>query len=115
MLSSISLYSQTTYTVDDLDDIGALEDLFDTLAAGDTVILADGVYSTDERIKFSPTTGTAAMPITFRAQTPGGVKFTGGLNMSIGGDHVIIDGFHWQGGYGSSKVIEFRDGEDYAN
>tara|TARA_R110002111_G_scaffold104583_2_gene162517 strand:+ start:590 stop:3166 length:2577 start_codon:yes stop_codon:yes gene_type:complete len=115
MLSLISLYSQTTYTVDDLDDIGALEDLFDTLAAGDTVILADGVYSTDERIKFSPTTGTAAMPITFRAQTPGGVKFTGGLNMSIGGDHVIIDGFHWQGGYGSSKVIEFRDGEDYAN
>ncbi|WP_405576731.1 chondroitinase-B domain-containing protein [Winogradskyella sp. Asnod2-B02-A] len=115
MLSTIGLYSQTTYNVANLDDIDALEDLFDTLAAGDTVILADGVYSTDERIKFSPTTGTAAMPITFRAQTPGGVKFTGGLNMSIGGDHVIIDGFHWQGGYGSSKVVEFRDGEDYAN
>ncbi len=115
LLSTLSMFSQTTYTVDNLDDIDALEDLFTTLAAGDTVILADGIYSTDESIKFSPTTGTSAMPITFRAQTPGGVKFTGGLNMSIGGDYVVIDGFHWQGGYGASKVIEFRDGEDYAN
>ncbi|WP_340155067.1 chondroitinase-B domain-containing protein [uncultured Winogradskyella sp.] len=115
MLSTISLFAQTTYNVANLDDIDALEDLFDTLAAGDTVILADGIYNTDERIKFSPTTGTAAMPITFRAQTPGGVKFTGGLQLRIGGDYVIVDGFHWQGGYGSSSVIEFRDGDDYAN
>lgn len=115
LLSTISVFSQTTYNVANLDDIDALEDLFDTLAAGDTVILADGVYNTDERIKFSPTTGTAAMPITFRAQTPGGVKFTGGLQLRIGGDYVVVDGFHWQGGYGSSSVIEFRDGEDYAN
>lgn len=112
LLSSYSVFSQETYVIDDLDE---LDDLVETLAAGDTVILEDGIYSDNDRIKFSPTTATAAMPITFRAETPGGVKFTGGMQMSIGGDHVIIDGFYWQGGYGSSVVIEFRDGTDYAN
>lgn len=113
--STMGLFSQTTYNVANLDDIDELEDLFATLQAGDTVILADGVYDADDRIKFSPTTGTPTMPITFRAQTPGGVRFTGGMRMSIGGDHVVVDGFYWDGGYGSSVVIEFRDGEDYAN
>ena len=106
------MHSQTTHYISDPEDITALSA---TLGAGDTVILADNDYSTDARIKFSPTTGTSAMPITFRAATPGGVKFTNNLQMSIGGDHVIVDGFHWLGGYGASKVIEFRDGTDYAN
>ncbi|SDH25331.1 chondroitinase-B domain-containing protein [Winogradskyella thalassocola] len=115
LLSTLKVFSQEVHTLDNLDDIDVINDLFETLSAGDTVILADGVYDTDERIKFSPTTGTAAMPITFRAETPGGVRFTGGLQLRIGGDHVIVDGFYWDGGYGSSSVIEFRDGEDYAN
>lgn len=112
LLSTFSVFSQETYIISNPEDLDALNE---TLVAGDTVILQDGVYDSDDRIKFSPTTGTADMPITFRAETPGGVKFTGGLRMSIGGDHVIVDGFYWQGGYGSSVVIEFRDGEDYAN
>ncbi|MBU2929671.1 chondroitinase-B domain-containing protein [Winogradskyella psychrotolerans] len=115
LFSTISAISQTTYNIPNLDDIDELEDLFETLEAGDTVILADGVYDDDDRIKFSPTAGTAAMPITFRAETPGGVRFTGGMQLSIGGDHVVVDGFYWDGGFGSSVVIEFRDGENYAN
>lgn len=112
LLASNLIHSQTTHYISDPEDITALSA---TLAAGDTVILYDGTYSSDERIKFSPTTGTSAMPITFRAETPGGVVFDEGLQMSIGGDHVIVDGFYWQGGYGSSKIIELRDGTDYAN
>ncbi|QOD60967.1 T9SS type A sorting domain-containing protein [Polaribacter haliotis] len=107
---SVPAFAQTTHNITNPNQLGGL-----TLNAGDTVILADGVYASDERIKFSPTTGTAAMPITFRAETPGGVKFTGGLQMSIGGDYVIVDGFYWQGGYGASNFIEFRDGSNYAN
>jgi poly(beta-D-mannuronate) lyase len=103
---------QTTYNITDPEDLTALSP---TLAAGDTVILADGTYTSDERIKFSPTTGTAALPITFKSETPGGVKFTGGLQMNISGDYVIVDGFHWQGGYGASNFIQFRDGSVYAN
>ena len=105
-------FSQTTYTIDDPEDLTALSA---TLAAGDTVILADGTYASDERIKFSPTTGTAALPITFKSATPGGVKFTGGLQMNISGDHVIVDGFHWQGGFGANNFIQFRDNSTYAN
>ena len=106
-------FSQTTHNIDDNEELEAFN--FSTLGAGDTVILADGEYDSDKRIKFSPTTGTVDSPITFRSTTPGGVKFTNGLQMSIGGDYVVIDGFHWKGGYGASNFIEFRDGEDYAN
>ena len=35
--------------------------------------------------------------------------------MNIGGDYVVVDGFHWQGGYGASNFIQFRNGTDYAN
>ena len=111
-LVTINVFSQTTHNIDDPEDLTTLSA---TLAAGDTVILADGIYTSEERIKFSPSTGTAAMPITFRSATPGGVKFTNGLQMDIGGDYVVVDGFHWQGGYGASNFIQFRDGSNYAN
>lgn len=75
-LITFNLYSQTTHNISDPEDLTALSA---SLGAGDTVILADGVYTTDERIKFSPTTGTAAMPITFKAETPGEVVFFGGF------------------------------------
>ncbi len=109
LLFSVSIIGQTTYNI---TDPGALEN--QTYAPGDVIILADGTYSTDERIDFIGN-GTAANPIVFRAETPGGVKFTGGLQMNIGGDYVVVDGFHWQGGYGASNFIQFRNGTDYAN
>lgn len=101
--------AQTTYNITTPKQ---LED--QTYAPGDVIILADGTYNTDERIDFVGD-GTAANPITFRPETPGGVKFTGGLRMNIGGDYVVVDGFHWQGGYGASNFIQFRNGTDYAN
>ncbi len=109
LLLSVPIFSQTTYNITDPE---ALED--QTYVAGDEIILANGVYDTDERIDFIGN-GTAENPIVFRAETPGGVKFTGGLQMNIGGDYVVVDGFHWQGGYGASNFIQFRNGTDYAN
>ena len=109
VLLSVPLFAQTTYNISDPE---ALED--QTYEAGDEIILANGTYDTDERIDFIGN-GTAENPIVFRAENPGGVKFTGGLRMNIGGDHVIVDGFHWQGGYGASNFIQFRNGTDYAN
>ncbi|MBC3844794.1 T9SS type A sorting domain-containing protein [Winogradskyella echinorum] len=109
LVFSISVIGQTTYNITDPEQ---LED--NTYVAGDEIILANGVYNTDERIDFIGN-GTPSDPIIFRAETPGGVKFTGGLQMNIGGDYVIVDGFHWQGGYGASNFIQFRNGTDYAN
>lgn len=109
LLLSTSAFSQTTYTITDPED---LEN--QTYAAGDTIILADGTYTSDERIDFVGD-GAPGNPIVFRAESPGGVIFTGGLQMNIGGDYVVVDGFHWQGGYGASNFIQFRNGTDYAN
>lgn len=109
VLFSVNATAQTTYNISDPEQ---LED--QTYAPGDVIILANGTYTSDERIDFVGD-GTAAAPITFRAQSPGGVKFTGGLQMNIGGDYVVVDGFHWQGGYGASNFIQFRNGTDYAN
>ncbi|UMB61050.1 T9SS type A sorting domain-containing protein [Lutibacter sp. A80] len=108
LITQISI-SQTIYTIDDPEK---LED--QTYVAGDEIILANGIYNTDERINFVGN-GTAEKPIIFRAESPGGVIFTGGLKMNIGGDYVIVDGFHWKGGYGASNFIQFRNGYDYAN
>lgn len=109
VMFSAQAFAQTTYNIDDPEK---LED--QTYAPGDVIILADGTYNSDERIDFVGN-GTAGNPITFRAATPGGVKFTGGLQMNIGGDYVVVDGFHWQGGYGASNFIQFRNNSDYAN
>ncbi len=109
VLFSIPVLGQTTYNI---TSPGALED--QVYVPGDVIILANGTYTTDERIDFVGN-GTADNPIVFRAETPGGVKFTGGLQMNIGGDYVVVDGFHWQGGYGASNFIQFRNGTDYAN
>ena len=109
MFLTVSAYSQTTYTINDPLD---LED--NTFVAGDVIILEDGIYNSDERINFIGN-GTAENPIVFRAATPGGVIFSGGLQMNIGGDYLVVDGFHWKGGYGASNFIQFRNGSDYAN
>lgn len=109
VISSVSLIAQTTYNINDPEE---LED--QTYVAGDVIILANGIYSSDERIDFIGN-GTIDEPITFRAESPGGVIFTGGLQMNIGGDYVVVDGFHWKGGYGASNFIQFRNGTNYAN
>ncbi len=84
------------------------------LIPGDIVILADNTYSSSATMKFNGV-GTAENPITLRPATPGGVTFTGGQTMDIGGDWCIIEGFRWKGGVGTSNFIEFRDGTNYAN
>ena len=109
LLFSVSVIGQTTYNIS-----GPVELEDNTYVAGDVIILANGIYDTDARINFIGN-GTSDDPIIFRAESPGGVVFSGGLQMDIGGDYVVVDGFHWQGGYGASNFIQFRNGTDYAN
>ena len=109
LILTLPIYSQTTYNISHPEELIEQE-----YVAGDEIILKNGVYDTDERILFLGD-GTSEEPIIFRAESPGGVLFTGGLRLNIGGDHVVVDGFHWQGGYGASNFIQFRNGTDYAN
>lgn len=103
------VFSQTTYNISDPDDLSNQE-----YTAGDEIILANGVYNSDERIVLLGN-GTAENPIVFRAESPGGVRFTGGLKLNIAADFAVVDGFHWQGGYGASNFIQFRNNTDYAH
>lgn len=109
-----------TYEIDDPEDV---RNVF--YQPGDVIILKNGTYTTDERIRFLGS-GTAENPVTLRAETPGGVIFTGGPRLTIGGEtendvvvatgeYLVVDGFHWKGGYGASNFIEFRNGYDYAH
>ncbi len=84
------------------------------LSPGDVVTWTDGTYSADQKINFTAN-GTAANPIILKAQTPGGVIFTGETTMDISGDYVIIEGFYWNGGAGTNNHVQFRKNTAYAN
>lgn len=75
--------------------------------AGDTVILANGVWR-DFEILFTGE-GTAVKPITLRAQTPGKVVLSGKSNLRLAGRHLIVSGLTFKDGYSPSpEVISFR-------
>ena len=109
LASTSTIISQTTYNISDPEDLS--DRIYE---AGDEIILANGIYNSDERIIFLGN-GTAENPIIFRAENPGGVRFTGGLKLNIAADFAVVDGFHWQGGFGASNFIQFRQNTDYAN
>ena len=85
----------------------AAADLF----PGDTVVLADGEWDDFEILLEGE--GTADAPITLTAETPGGVVLTGGSNLRLAGEHVVVDGLVFRDGYTpTSNVISFRRDAD---
>ena len=79
-----------------------------TVQPGDTLVMADGVW-TNQRIQFAAN-GTAALPITLRAQTPGQVMLNGNSKINISGSHLVVDGLRFEGGAlaANDHVVEFR-------
>jgi poly(beta-D-mannuronate) lyase len=76
-------------------------------APGDRILLADGEWR-DFQIVFTGT-GTADKPITLAAQTPGKVILTGQSNLRIGGEHLVVSGLVFRGGWSPTKeLIAFR-------
>lgn len=104
--SGLLLFNQasfaTDYTVSSDDQFNNL-----TLVAGDVVTWLDGNYA-DQNIQWNGQSGTADNPIILKAETPGGVIFTGSSKINFYGSYLIVDGFYWKGGEGSSNHIEFR-------
>ena len=78
----------TEYTVASAEELKALK-----LRPGDTVIWADGTYE-GQVIKFKAT-GTEQAPVTFKAETPGQVIFTGISSISLSGSYIVAEGFSW--------------------
>ncbi|MDB9741588.1 polysaccharide lyase 6 family protein [Akkermansiaceae bacterium] len=97
------------YKVNSIDQFNEL-----SLSAGDIVTWKNGSYREEGTIKFTAD-GTETKPIILKAESAGGVIFTGSVTMDISGDHVNVAGFHWNGGEGHNNHIEFRSGSNYAN
>ncbi len=86
------------------DDI---EDAMQTAQPGDTLTMANGVW-TDQEIRFQGE-GTAENPILLRAETPGSVVLNGESKLNIAGKWLVVDGLRFVNGYSESgDVIQFR-------
>ncbi len=92
----------------------AFEAAVQAAVPGDSVVLANGVWRDFEMVFTGE--GTAAKPITLRAQTPGKVVISGKSNLRIAGRHLIVSGLIFKDGFSpSSEVISFRqDGKALA-
>lgn len=67
-----------------------------TLAAGDTIIWADGI-ARDVELDIVGIDGTKTQPITLRSATPGGVVLRGESQFKVGSRWWVIQGFHFDG------------------
>lgn len=75
--------------------------------AGDIVILKNGIWK--DIFIMLDCEGTAASPITFRAETAGKVIINGQSKMKLGGSFIIVEGLLFTNGYaGSDAVIDFK-------
>jgi poly(beta-D-mannuronate) lyase len=80
---------------------------------GDTIIMADGDW-TNQSITFNDA-GTAANPITLRAQTPGRVILNGTSKISIGGDYTVTDGLNFiDGTLTSGNIISLTSSSSHS-
>lgn len=75
--------------------------------AGDSIVLADGVWR-DVEILFAAN-GAAERPVTLTAQTPGRVILSGRSNLRLAGNHLVVANLVFRDGYSpTSEVVSFR-------
>lgn len=103
-----AISSSTHAQIFNVSNADQIETAMETAGPGATLIMTNGVW-TDEDINFAGI-GTVGMPITLRAQTPGGVILNGSSQLKISGSHLVVDGLHFQGGVleNSDHVVQFR-------
>ncbi len=78
---------------------------------GDEIIMANGEWN-DVRIRFYGK-GTANLPITLKAETPGQVIIQGASDLKLGGEYLIVKGlFFTNGATPSDAVIQFELDDD---
>ncbi len=95
-------------------DATELETAIQQAQPGDEIILANGSWE-NVSIRFTGK-GTAAKPITLRAETPGEVIIEGESDLKFGGDYLVVSGLHFKNGYSPSRsVIAFNIKDTMAN
>ncbi|HIC36165.1 MAG TPA: DUF4957 domain-containing protein [Candidatus Marinimicrobia bacterium] len=81
------------------------------LNPGDRIVLQNGVWSDFEMVFEGR--GTSENPITLMAETKGKVILSGQSNLRLAGEHLVVSGLVFKGGYTpTSSVISFRKNKD---
>jgi poly(beta-D-mannuronate) lyase len=71
---------------------------------GDVLVMSDGEWR-DQVVVFRAK-GTAAKPITLRAQMPGQVTLTGKSSVTIEGEHLVLSGLFFQNGSATGDGVK---------
>ncbi|SFJ24851.1 polysaccharide lyase 6 family protein [Planctomicrobium piriforme] len=80
---------------------------------GDAVVMQDGPWQ-DADILFAAR-GTAPLPITLKAQTPGGVILSGHTRLRFSGEYLVVSGLLFENAWSNEPLVQFRkDREDHA-
>lgn len=88
--------------------LSSFEDAAESLAAGDTLCLADGDYRGDLELRIEGQ-GTAKAPITVAAQNPGkAIIANGEISVRLGGKHIVLQGLVFRNGESGSSIIKFE-------
>lgn len=80
-----------------------VEALLRAAKPGATIVVNDGVYR--DIVWNLSAEGRAEAPVTVRAQSPGGVVFTGRSGITLKANHVTIDGFLFRDGQSPGKTV----------
>ncbi|MEW4924785.1 chondroitinase-B domain-containing protein [Algibacter sp. 2305UL17-15] len=111
VLFTASIYGQTVNNETELDAATS------SASAGTTIILANGTWN-NATISIHKT-GTAAMPITIKAETPGSVFFEGITNVKMGGSYIYFEGVVFQNASTAinpnTPLIDFKSSSDCNN
>lgn len=79
------------------------------LEGGDEIVWKDGTYDAQQILLTGA--GDADNPIVLRAETPGGVRFTGASSLEIDGSCIRVSGFRWQDPEPAGEhLIRFKSG-----
>lgn len=98
--------------------VNTIPDLYaaiDTASAGTTIELVDGTYSGDNIFLDIQALGTLQAPIIIRAESKGGVRFTGvGTKVRMGGAYIFLQGFQFiiPEGDSTRTVIDLSNNTD---
>ena len=94
-----------------VNDAKELEEAIAKAQAGGEIVMANGVWE-DIQIRFTGV-GTAAKPITLRAETPGQVYIQGESDLKLGGEYLVVKDLIFTDGFAPSDVvIEFALSDD---
>ncbi|MBQ4913648.1 DUF4957 domain-containing protein [Maribacter sp. MMG018] len=97
----------TEPTLDTVKNVAEFEERLKTVRPGDSIVLANGIWS-DSELLFEAK-GTADKPITLTVEEKGKVIFEGASNLRIAGEHLIVKGLVFKNGYTpTTEVISFK-------